>query len=90
MASGIGPAGRKVNAFAGQAVIFVEVAYDYQPLVSARFVGKPEIKVMASFMVRDSRDLSELYQTIPAAPVADCAVFDNPYGAGGVPPPPGP
>lgn len=90
MASGMGPSGRKVNAFAGEAVIFVEVAYDYQPLVSSRFVGEPEIKVMASFMVRDSRDLYELYQTAPAAPVADCAVFDNPYGPGGVPPPPTP
>jgi len=90
MPTGMGPAGRQVSAFKGEGVIFVEVAYDYQPLVSKRFVGKPEIKVMASFMVRDNRDLHQIYQTLPAAPIADCSVYDNPYGKGGVPPPPGP
>jgi len=88
MTGGMGPPDRKVDSFKGGAVVFVEVAYDYQPLVSSRFVGTPEIKVIASFLVRDIRNLYQIFQTAPAAPVANCAVFDNPYGAGGVPPPP--
>jgi hypothetical protein len=75
--SGIGPAGNQVTAPAGGAVIFVELAYDYQPLVSARFVSSEPIKAIAAFIVRDSRDLSQIYQRIPASPdpVAGCSTF---------------
>ncbi len=73
--TGMGPAGREVSAFDGEAVIFVEVAYTYQPLVSASLIGSREIRSIASFNVRDSRDLSQIYQQAPAAPVASCSVF---------------
>ena len=80
--AGMGPAGREVMAFEGEAVIFVELVYEYQPLVSEMFIGKSDIHSIASFTVRDSRDLSGIYQRIPANPdpVAGCATFDNPYG----------
>ncbi len=38
---GMGPAGEEVTAAVDEGVIFVEVAYDYQPLVSERFIGAP-------------------------------------------------
>ena len=31
-------------AFDDEAVMFVEISYDYQPIVSAKFVGSPVIK----------------------------------------------
>lgn len=80
---GIGPEGRKVLTFEGEAVIFVELAYDYQPLISARFVGTPQINSISSFIVRSDRDLSQIYQRDPDAPdpIAACDVHDNPLGA---------
>lgn len=78
---GMGPVGREVIAFEGEAVIFVELAYDYKPLISARFVGTPEIRSIASFTVRDNRDLSQIYLRGGGADdsVAACSAYTNPY-----------
>jgi Flp pilus assembly protein TadG len=77
--TGIGPAGTQVAAPAGGAVIFVELVYEYRPLVSAKFVGTDPIKATAAFVVRDSRDLSQIYQrsTTSPDPVASCATFST-------------
>lgn len=71
---GMGPPGQLVTAVEGEAVIYVEVAYDYQPLVSDIFASGDEIRSEASFMVRDDRDLTGLYQRDPGSPdpVSDC------------------
>lgn len=76
---GMGPAGEEVMASPGDAVIFVEVAYEYQPLISERFIGDDMVKAIATFTVRDDRDLSQIFQRDPAAPdaVANCAVHDG-------------
>jgi hypothetical protein len=77
--SGMGPVGEEVTAAPGDAVIFVEVTYDYQPLVSNRFFGPTTIKAIESFNVRVTRDLSGagIFQRIPASPdpVATCNVY---------------
>jgi hypothetical protein len=75
--AGIGPAGHQVSAMPGEAVIFVEIAYDYQPLISASFIPDRTIKTIASFNVRDSRDLTQIYQRNASSPdsVARCSVF---------------
>lgn len=72
---GMGPAGQRVTAVEGEAVIYVEVAYDYQPLVSDIFASGDEIRSEASFMVRDDRDLTGLYQRDPGSPdpVSSCS-----------------
>ena len=77
--TGMGPAGEQVTAIPDEGVIFVEVAYNYQPLVSNRFVGTPVIKSIASFVVRDKRDYSQIHQRKPLAPdtVAECSVNDG-------------
>lgn len=76
--SGMGPAGAQVQALPGGAVIFVEINYDYQPLVNLNFVRNTQIRAIASFMVRDRRDLSQIYQRNTASPdvVADCDLFE--------------
>ena len=77
--SGIGPTGREVEPEPGGSVIFVELAYDYQPLVSSRFFGSTTIKSIASFMVRDNRDLAGLKQRNSFAPdtVAKVNIYDS-------------
>lgn len=71
-AVGMGPVGSEVFAFEKEAVMFVELQYDYEPLISAAFLGEPKISSIASFTVRASRDLTQLYQTDPASPVMTC------------------
>ncbi len=81
--TGMGPAGNQITAEPGEAVIFIEVIYDYQPMV-ANFLGvTAPIRATSSFTVRDSRDLSQIYQRIPAFPdpVASCGS----YNASGLP-----
>ncbi len=73
--TGIGPAGQEVTAPVGDAVIFVEVIYDYKPLISGALISNKTIRSTAAFNVRDSRDLTQIYQTNPAATVASCATF---------------
>jgi len=66
--TGMGPAGRQVKAPDGTPVIFVEVYYRYQPLFfSGLAIFQPDTMVQtASMMVRDSRDLSQVYATAGA------------------------
>ena len=64
----MGPAGDQVTAQPNDAVIFVEVNYTYQPLISAKFLGSLDIYSIASFTVRDNRDLSQIYQRNAGSP----------------------
>ena len=57
--TGMGPTGGKITAPAKQAVMFVEAAYTYQPLVSSRLFGTPVIRSTAAFIVRDIRNLAD-------------------------------
>ncbi|KQM88373.1 hypothetical protein ASE67_01010 [Sphingomonas sp. Leaf23] len=55
--TGMGSGGTKVVAPDNSAVIFVEVNYDYQPLISPYFLGARKLQQTASFIVRDNREL---------------------------------
>lgn len=74
--TGMGPTGRKVKAESGYAIMFVEVAYDYQPLVFDRFLPDGEIRKTAAMYVRDDRDLDPngngLFNPSPTATVRTC------------------
>ena len=72
---GMGPAGEEVLAFPDEAVIFVEVVYDYQSAVGETFGFSDEVTATASFIVRDDRDLSQIYQRDAADPVASCGAY---------------
>ena len=66
---GMGTAGRYITASQGTAVMFVEVAYDFEsPTPLTVFDGR-EIVYTAAFNVRDNRDLTRLYA---GGPVAGC------------------
>lgn len=81
LAIGMGPKGREVSAVSGDAVIFVEISYDYQPLISDSFIGKTTIRSLSSFTVRASRDLSQVYQQNAAKPdpVYACTQYLNAF-----------
>ncbi|MFD1612888.1 TadE/TadG family type IV pilus assembly protein [Sphingomonas tabacisoli] len=57
---GMGPTGAQVKAPAGEAVIFVEINYQYKSLFGnlTALIGTPVIKYTASYIVRDKRDLA--------------------------------
>ncbi|HYD24256.1 MAG TPA: TadE/TadG family type IV pilus assembly protein [Croceibacterium sp.] len=75
---GMGPAGQEVWAFPDEAVIFVEIAYDYQSIVGTTFGFGDEVRATASFTVRDDRDLTQIYQRDAADPdpVASCDSYE--------------
>lgn len=56
---GIGPAGRQTIAPDGGAAMFVEVYYEYKPLVQSALAPSTKMVEIASMMVRDRRDLSD-------------------------------
>lgn len=71
-ASGMGDTGSQVSAPSGSGVMFVEVNYDYQPLFGSLFVSSRIIHYTASFIVRDKRDFSQIYNPSPAASRSTC------------------
>lgn len=77
--AGMGPPGEEVIAFEGEAVMFVEVSYEYQPLIGDIFTTVDSLRATAAFNVRDSRDLAQIYQRNPLAPdpVAECSKFEG-------------
>ena len=57
LAAGMGPTGRKITAGTGTAVMFVEVTYNYQPLIyDVLNVG--QIRYEAAFNVRERSDFA--------------------------------
>ncbi|WP_422343849.1 TadE/TadG family type IV pilus assembly protein [Parasphingorhabdus sp.] len=56
LANGIGPTGKKIAATPATAVNFVEVVYDYKPLISDRFFGEIVIRYESAFVARERND----------------------------------
>lgn len=59
--TGLGPVGRQTVAPDGGAAMFVEVYYEYKPLVKLSFAPTTQFIEIASMMVRDRRDLTQIY-----------------------------
>jgi hypothetical protein len=55
---GMGKSGSEVRAPEGEAVMFVEINYQYKPLFPNWVIGTPTIQYTASYIVRDKRDLA--------------------------------
>jgi len=68
---GIGPTGRLATAQDDNATMFVEVYYEYKPLVGTSLVPATTITEIASMAVRDRRDLTQIYNS-ENAPPATC------------------
>ncbi len=53
MSTGMGPSGNKITAVSGSAVMFVEVFYDYEPLMMGDLVESTELHYTAAYTVRE-------------------------------------
>jgi hypothetical protein len=69
LGDGMGDAGAKVTAPPDSGVMFVEINYEYDPVVSSSWLpsGSTRIKYIASFVVRDQRVFSQVFNPDPAA-----------------------
>lgn len=73
LAAGIGPANRTISASPGSAIMFVEVAYNYQPLISSSIFGTKVIRYTSAFPVRERTDQQmKNGGNLPAAQTARC------------------
>ena len=59
--NGMGPSGRQAVAPDGGSTMFVEVYYEYKPLIKTSLSPSTNMTEIASMMVRDRRDLSAIY-----------------------------
>ena len=73
--TGMGDTGSQVIAPPSSGVMFVEINYDYQPLFKSLFVGATKIHYIASFIVRDKRDFSQVYNPAPTATASSCSTY---------------
>jgi Flp pilus assembly protein TadG len=60
-------------------VMFVEINYDYKPIVGQWLFGAARIHYIASFIVRDNRDFTQIYNpvTSPVTPRATCNLYST-------------
>ncbi len=68
---GIGPSDRKIAAGPNDEVIFVEVVYRYQPLISNSFLGARTLRSVTGMMVRE-RKVNDVQSTGTAS---SCSIF---------------
>jgi Flp pilus assembly protein TadG len=73
--AGMGDATAPVSAPADSGVMFVEINYDYQPLFGSIFLGAKKIHYVASFIVRDNRDFSQVSNPTPKATPSTCNLY---------------
>lgn len=74
--AGMGPAGGRVTAEPGTAIIFVEFTYQYQPIVfSIPVMGAVVLREETAFYVRDDRDLTQVYNPAPTVTRSTCNLF---------------
>ena len=71
---GMGPSGSAVNAPTDAGVMFVEINYDYKPVVGTMWLpaGSKRLHYIASFIVRDKRDFGKIINPAPAATRMTC------------------
>lgn len=72
--TGITANGQLITAPANGAVIFVQISYSYQPLLGLTYAKSTEINEIAAMTVRDSRDLTTIYNT-EAVTASTCNLF---------------
>ena len=70
---GMGPAGAEIKASTGTAVMFVEIVYDYEPLLYGKALGTQRMRSTAAFNIREGRDLSQVYNPSPSVTVSTCS-----------------
>lgn len=71
---GMGPAGEEVQAPPNLGLIFVEINYEYQPVIALSWIyqQRSRLHYTASYLVRDNRDFQQIYNPAPTATRYTC------------------
>ncbi|MCD2316091.1 pilus assembly protein [Sphingomonas sp. IC-11] len=77
MTSGMGPTGEKVSAPPNSAVMYVEINYLYEPLVSEWLATPFRMQYRASMIVRNNRDFRQIYNPVSYARRATCNLYTS-------------
>jgi hypothetical protein len=78
---GIGPGTNPMRAPAGNSIMLVEAAFDYQPLISEEFFGPRTLRAETAFLVRDRTALDIANSTsVPADQKKTCDDGNNGHG----------
>lgn len=75
--TGMGPTDAKVTAPPSSGVMFVEINYLYQPLFGNWLLGNRVIHYPSSFIVRDRRDFSQIFNPAPEVAAGDKLTCDR-------------
>ncbi|WP_068081476.1 TadE/TadG family type IV pilus assembly protein [Novosphingobium rosa] len=75
VSTGMGDATPPVTAPLGYGVMFVEINYDYQPLFGTLYAPPMRIHYIASYIVRDTRDYSMIYNPSPSVTPSTCNLY---------------
>jgi len=75
--SGMGPAGSRVNAPPASGVMFVEINYLTRPLFGTWLTEPARLHYIASFIVRDRRDFSQIFNPSPTATRSTCNLYTS-------------
>ena len=71
--AGMGTADSEIKAIGGTAVMFVEIAYTYQPIVYGEWLGTKTFTTTAAYHIREDRDLSSgVVNPEPQSSVSGC------------------
>ncbi len=78
LSAGMGPTGRKITSMSGTAVMFVEVVYTYQPVVSSTILGTQNLSYTAAYTVRerDTQVISNL-NSMTSSQTRNCSRFSS-------------
>jgi hypothetical protein len=77
----MGDSSPQVSAPLGYGVMFVEINYDYQALFGTLYVKPMLIHYVASYVVRDTRDYSMIYNPAPTVTASTCNLYTRPGGS---------
>lgn len=70
--AGMGLAGNKITVESPYAIMFVEIAYNYQPMFFGTVFRTKVLHKDAAMYVRDDRDLTQIYNPAPTVTAATC------------------
>ena len=73
--SGMGDSPALINAPASSGVMFVEINYEVKPLFGTLLMSPSRVHYIASFIVRDNRDFSKLFNPTPTATRSTCNLY---------------
>jgi hypothetical protein len=76
LAAGMGPPGKKIKALTNMVVMFVELKYDYDPIVSEKILGPKLVTSTAAYIVRERTNQTVTNTApLPAPKMRTCNLF---------------